>query len=62
MVQTSLGKKQDIISKITNPLPFPKKGWRCGSTGRAPSKHKALCSNPNTTKINKNIFLKRFQI
>jgi hypothetical protein len=32
-VQPSLGKKQDTISKITREI----KGWRCGSSGKAPA-------------------------
>jgi hypothetical protein len=49
MVQISLGKRQDHISKNNQ----RKKGWRHGSNLKAPSKHKALRSNPSTIKRKK---------
>jgi hypothetical protein len=40
-------KKQDhYISEISN----TEEGWRSRSSGRIPSKHEALSSNPSTTK------------
>jgi hypothetical protein len=47
VVQASLGKKQGPISKIS----WEKKGWRHGSSGRAPvPQHEALSPNSSTTK------------
>jgi hypothetical protein len=56
LVPACLGKKQDVITKITR---AKSAGGMAQMVGHQPRKHKPLSSNPNTAKKEVNVFLEK---